>query len=50
MTIDLSLTKRELDIILCALNGTKFDNYEVNAEKSVLLSKLIDLKRKYDYH
>lgn len=49
MTIDLSLTDRELDIILCALNGTKFDNYNVNLEKSVLLSKLIDLKKKYDY-
>lgn len=40
--MELKVSRRELDIILCALNGTNFDNHEVEKEKKVLISRLID--------
>lgn len=44
--MEIKITKREISIILAALTGAKFDDYMTEKEKEILLSRLIDEKRK----
>lgn len=44
----ITVSEREVGIIMASLNGTKFSDYTTEKEKEVLLSRLIDEKRKID--
>ena len=46
--MEIKVTLRELDIILSSLNGTRFDDIKLEAEKGCLLTKLIE-ERKGEY-
>lgn len=41
--MDLKVSKRELKIIICSLQGTTYSDYREEAEKQELLTRLIEI-------
>lgn len=46
--MEIKVTRRELDIILACLSGTRFENHDVEVEKGVLHTALIEVKNEYE--
>lgn len=47
--MEIKLTKREMDLILNSLAGTRYSDRKLELEKSELFSRLVDERNKYEY-
>ena len=47
--MEIKLTRREMDLILNSLAGTRYDDRKLELEKSELLSRLVDEINRYEH-